>query len=502
LIDILAAMIADVDDNSLGEADVPDGPRDIEGVWDFSTAAIEQLKADPKGEFFMDNLKEAITEGVFVNTDYSGFGCAEMATRMIIDAASKALDCVAPVTFWRASDILPHARKVLKTDSRSSPHHVFGNILEHVPRVIRRELVRAHEAASDEFIKRMEIDPTDKKLLDRIGSKLMAALIVIMEGVEFDLNQRRWCYKCRQMCLVHEPHELDPAITRIAVAGTTCTSWSSLGMKNAWMAQSALPFVVWAFLVLAWLPNFIVHECTARFDMAILERIFRSSYLVCSYVFSPVIFGIPANRTRRYTLMILRGTRRLMMPFSPHGFGYIFQRSMLINGHIFWCAPSAAVDAQIRCMARRRGLPETMPDGSQWPMLTVIAPGLRIMFLQYLSCIEKKKITEPIICNLAQRPLFWNCWSAIMPALLRRTTTLWSLAHERLLLPCEHLAVQGVPIFLPGREPSERFSVETLSLNGELNDESIRKLAGNGMALSAVGNVIVFALACSEKIDS
>jgi hypothetical protein len=69
-------------------------------------------------------------------------------------------------------------------------------------------------------------------------------------------------------------------------------------------------------------------------------------------------------------------------------------------------------------------------------------------------------------------------------------------------LPCEHLAVQGVPIFLPGREPSERFSVETLSLNGELNDESIRKLAGNGMALSAVGNVIVFALACSEKIDS
>ncbi len=45
-------MIADVDDNSLGEADVPDGPRDIEGVWGFSTAAIEQLKADPKGEFF------------------------------------------------------------------------------------------------------------------------------------------------------------------------------------------------------------------------------------------------------------------------------------------------------------------------------------------------------------------------------------------------------------------------------------------------------------------
>ena len=64
--------------------------------------------------------------------------------------------------------------------------------------------------------------------------------------------------------------------------------------------------MVWAFETLARLaaPDVIVHDCTPRFDTGALELIFGGMFVVMSLVFSPTDLGWPANRPRRWTLMI------------------------------------------------------------------------------------------------------------------------------------------------------------------------------------------------------
>ena len=71
----------------------------------------------------------------------------------------------------------------------------------------------------------------------------------------------------------------------------------------------------------------------------------------------------------------------------------------------------------------------------------------------------------------------------------------------RTLHPCEHLALLGVPVFPHHVEAAGvATGLASPSVMRALSAEKIRSLAGNGMHVSSVGLMLVYVLACTEKL--
>ena len=109
----------------------------------------------------------------------------------------------------------------------------------------------------------------------------------------------------------------------VEVAGTTCVAWSSMGSGWGWLDVSALPCLVWISWMGASLPDVIIHEITPRFSPEALLNLLGDQYSAASMVTSPVDWGVPSSRPRRYTVFLnksleLRRTQDAQQPERPH----------------------------------------------------------------------------------------------------------------------------------------------------------------------------------------
>lgn len=143
-------------------------------------------------------------------------------------------------------------------------------------------------------------------------------------------------------------------------------------------------------------------------------------------------------------------------------------------------------------------LPDEPSDGAQWSMRQVLHEGLARRLDAYEAALGKRKAR--FIVNLHQNHSFVRRFSELCPSLLTRTSTLWDMKLNRLMLPIEHLVVMGLPIFDEGREDNDRFSVELLALDGTLSSAEIKHFAGNGMHHAAVGLVLAFLLCMAVPV--
>lgn len=98
------------------------------------------------------------------------------------------------------------------------------------------------------------------------------------------------------------------------------------------------------------------------------------------------------------------------------------------------------------------------------------------------------------VINLKQQWSFVGRFSELAPTLLTRTSMLWDMLADRLFILEELLVMLGIPMFVLGRLKQDRFSVELLALDGALKPDVMSFIAGNGMHLSSVGSVLLFAL--------
>ena len=193
------------------------------------------------------------------------------------------------------------------------PLHVFGDICERVPptqldemKGIMQDCLKQSNSITEMVC---EISPSDKAKLaelrqqrDALGKELVGKLVQCLQEVTFLKNS--FCYKCQRMC------PLIPSVNRdtdvlLEIAGTTCVAWSSMrscGVPSGrWLHFSTLPCLVWIFWVLWLNPDFFIHECVSKFDFQILVAYLRAHF-VFSLNFSPKHLGLPANRTRRFTI--------------------------------------------------------------------------------------------------------------------------------------------------------------------------------------------------------
>ena len=219
----------------------PAGPSSLRELFQWPSQLLDRMLLHPLGQTLRANLQQAFNHGLLVSTDYSGYGSPEIALRSIASALQAPPEAL---TFWRASDVLPQRKKMLMTGEHA-PLHVFGDVLkQRVNSRTRKALTRAHAAAASEFTRLVAAGTKQSQVAADIGRAMMTSLHTIMQNANFDLGAKAWCYQCNKMCPVHAPSlSMDQLVTRINIAGTTCTSWSSMGRKKKWLSQSTLVFL-------------------------------------------------------------------------------------------------------------------------------------------------------------------------------------------------------------------------------------------------------------------
>lgn len=238
------------------------------------------------------------TKRLVLNTDYSGLGMPEIASYDVCKAL-RGMGEDANVVHWRASDISPKCRNILKTGCCQS-RHVFGDLFSSRIGMRTRAFLRNAYKELEESLRQ---SGQSESLYEQLGQKFMEKVVARMQTIQFKPDASGWCYKCDRVCQFKynsdtQSTDDEPSII-VNVAGTTCTSWSTMGSGHHWTAWSAVIFVVWAFATLAEEPHIILHECTAAFDESWLHTIFGAYYIVQSMMITPDDdLGYPSSRRR------------------------------------------------------------------------------------------------------------------------------------------------------------------------------------------------------------
>ena len=267
--------------------------------------------------------------------------------------------CRAPRLCYSAADNAEHARRALQSHSfDTAPRHVFGDILQCLPKATLQDL-RAEEARAMEQWKSAK---HDRKLGNLIDEELQAWQAEFSEAYLKELHkglsnvgfeERAWCYVHSAYCPLSPRHGPDlKEMLWIEGGGSTCCPWSAQGGHDKFLDKATLVFFTWLYHWRFIQPDMILHENTAGFPSYIFNDIRNATphgqvkcvasrlpregweakddgapqWTVDSETFSPEHLGIPSSRARRYVLL---------PPFCPVREGVLRPRPGGFRGSLF-----------------------------------------------------------------------------------------------------------------------------------------------------------------------
>ena len=95
---------------------------------------------------------------------------------------------------------------------------------------------------------RLKLEKADKATL--VAKKRALSLATFWEALNFaktcKFRSEVFCHRCGHACVIHPPKQTRPqkGFYKV-VGGTTCTSWSTLGLQQWWCHKATVVFVVW-----------------------------------------------------------------------------------------------------------------------------------------------------------------------------------------------------------------------------------------------------------------
>ena len=458
---------------------------------------------------FANILKDNLSNGVILTTDFSGYGSGEIAMADLLDAFMQQTGAPAvDILSWRGCDIDRSRRQMLIAGKPPyRPLHVFGDIVaQRVDAPVRDKLRVAHALAKLRMHKLLKKNLADAKAVGVSESDrfLHTAIRIVKKHASFAFSRRAWCYSCRRMCLLHGPEWAQGSrVLRMNLAGTTCTAWSYMGKRRCWSAESTLSFVIWAHEQVALAVDIVIHECTVGFDVSTLMLIFGGAYICFTFVMCPTDLNRPASRPRRWTMLVRRSCFAVKLPLTLDNFKSFFAlRLAEATADMLLRAPAALTDAMIEALALAKHLPPRTPEGLSWPWEQVLTTGDYMRLLGYLRWYRKRHI-DPMaakgVANIMQTVGFVGRPQSCVPTLLCSTSTLWSFLFRRLVASEERFEVMGIPVFDEGRDHDVYSGLERLWFQGVLDRIQLHAALGNGQVQSAIGCMILWCL-CTLQI--
>ena len=115
-------------------AALPDGPTTAKELLDFVPRVMKAVFAIKEA---LPRINDALSAGFTITTDYSGID-APMVALVRIRNYVKEYNYNQEVTFvhYSSCELQPPLQKLLK-ESKPPPHHIFGDLLDHIPGAYR-----------------------------------------------------------------------------------------------------------------------------------------------------------------------------------------------------------------------------------------------------------------------------------------------------------------------------------------------------------------------------
>ena len=496
---------------------------------------------------------------LWITTSYSGIGFAE-ASIVELQRELAAIGLTVKVKFASACELEEVPRQAL-LQHKHGPEHVFGDITSRIPSELRDALLAKAKAHREHVQHQVNIarscgeDPKKIKaqLVAELGQEFFHEVTSALEVAP--LSSHSWCYRHAQMCPVQVIQEgslqeggLSPHhILRLEIAGTTCVAWSQMGVRWGWLDDSCIPCLVWMFATAAARPDLVLHERTVHFQPARFRPVFQSElYSLQTLKSRPSLWGIPVERPRRYTLLVLRSRRKeglheqlgknsptrsaITARSADHmskrrkvGPGQGSQTSLPLlaaNSLDFTPEVMAAVcfaKLQTHCGIYLKASKDQVKDlylkrvqasssqsssfaGGRWSelgIMDVICPSARVHLEACQELHADGKLGRDLV-SLSQSPWFMrqNKLSAFVPVLVRNSQ-LYSMSRRRLVLPEEALQMQGLPVpallsDLPDLATRWPFKCDFHDI---MTETQMRTATGNGMHICQVGSAVLLAVA-------
>lgn len=199
---------------------------------------------------------------------------------------------------------------------------------------------------------------------------------------------------------------VEPTALNLHLAGMTCVDWSGLGNVDNWLGDSALVFLSWLAQHIVEEPmDLMVCECVTNFDDQMLgELAGAEGYALTTFRVSPEMFGFPATRQRKYMILFrkekLQWQETVVDPVSY--FNRLFERPLVMQADVFWCAPEALVNRFHQEWARSKHLPANQQRGSSWPSKSLMTKDTRKRVRGWEECFGKRFISRPNVFVIVQ----------------------------------------------------------------------------------------------------
>ena len=469
---------------------------------------------------------EKFEQGVFLCTDYSGVGSAEVACQFICetfkptssvpdhDSAASTSSCTGGLRCLRASDKCPACRKILCCPSHTLDRDtcVFGTLEERV----QSSLVDKLEKMRVSFLQEANEAGGQPHDLKHFGAIFVEqALEVIRHSAESGLPESVWCYKHEKACPFQSAY---PAgVWSLNLSGVSCTDWSALGSELGWLGPTSVSFFLWVRKRYLFAERITLLENVMGFDDSMLLKIFPH-HAKTVFQLSPDDFGVPATRGRKYIVLFAKGVSWNPAIKDPVG---IMRRLFTVRGGKLWgaaaefcCAPQEMIDRHHAFLAVGRGFPAARPGNEPWSAKHVAKPGTLTRIREWEAIARSK-------CNLdrgSRAAFFMNATQNACRSPLATTIPALIMEKQRFLLLHELFEVQGFAMFERDSVPEQymcpfrRVIFEDLKLQESsklgshscspprrletaLTHSEVRRMAGNCMNMQCVGAVVMFILA-------
>ena len=168
-----------------------------------------------------------------------------------------------------------------------------------------------------------------------------------------------------------------------------------------------------------------------------------------------------------------------------------------VTAHLFWSAPADYVSHELKEKQGKATGREALSRGD--------SKRLREYEAAATTCPsdtsqKRKRVNhrpgEVLIWDLKQSVSFAGVTanSSHLPCLLLRCDAIWSVAHQRPLLPVECLMAQGLPCLPSVSKTNQHWMPWEYKHTSVLKDADVCAFAGNGLNLTTAGAVLMWAL--------
>ena len=272
----------------------------------------------------------------YLTTSYSGWGTAEAAAAegirqlQAIRAARDGHEAAPPQIQIHGAvecdDKCIKALQMHKEESRAQHH--FVDILDRIPKLRNlllqdvarfRRQVETHERLTRKIRGSKAAEQVRARWVADLGQEFLRKATKALSHVDWSKCGQSWCVTHGKMCPLAPA--AGPRDVWIEIAGSTCVAWSAMGSRWGWLDVSCIACLVWAAWTAHAEPDCIVHENVRSFDWNFFKNwaLTKDKFWIASLCHSPVDQGIPANRPRRYTILLSKRLCLLNVPAQLSG---------------------------------------------------------------------------------------------------------------------------------------------------------------------------------------